>query len=168
MNLFLGLGTTNVSKWFTDQEQQYEKARDIRLGKKGLGLGFSQPETKKKPVEKMNKVIKFDEEEPLNDVDNEKKLEKVKPECDSEEAAENVTKKEKKKKSKKKSKESDSEILVEENTTQKQEEEIKTEEKSEVVLENGKKLKKKANKPRVDQVQDFKGSSFKKIKGYAV
>lgn len=68
-----GLGTTNVSKWFTDQEQQYEKARDIRLGKKGLGLGFSQPETKKKPVEKMNKVIKFDEEEPLNDVDNEKK-----------------------------------------------------------------------------------------------
>ena len=50
----------------------------------------------------MNKVIKFDEEEPLNDVDNEKKLEKVKPECDSEEAAENVTKKEKKKKSKNK------------------------------------------------------------------
>ena len=71
----------------------------------------------------MNKVIKFDEEEPLNDVDNEKKLEKVKPECNSEEAAENVTKKEKKKKSKKKSKDSDSEkILVEED--------LKTEEKS--------------------------------------
>ena len=76
-----------------------------------------------------------------------------------------MTKKEKKKKSKKKSKDSDSEILVEEN--KQQEEEIKTEEKSEI-LENGKKLKKKANKPSIDQVQDFKGSSFKKIKGYAV
>ena len=104
-----------------------------------------------------------------------KKLEKVKPaECNStseitETVEENVTKKEKKKKSKKKSKDSDSEILVEEEQTNKQQKEeiLKTEEKSEVVV-NDKKFRKKANKPSVDQVQDFKGSSFKKIKGYAV
>ena len=32
---------SNTSKWFSDQEQQYEKARAITHNQKGLGLGFS-------------------------------------------------------------------------------------------------------------------------------
>ena len=32
---------SNASKWFADQEQQYEKARAITHTQRGLGLGFS-------------------------------------------------------------------------------------------------------------------------------
>merc|ERR1712183_718084 len=35
------------SKWFADQEQQYEKARAIHTGQRGLGLGFGSSEEKK-------------------------------------------------------------------------------------------------------------------------